>query len=203
MLNWFPCPNCYPSAGLKSLRDTLSARRPADLYLDLAVPMACHIPPGGSDYVLYRETGLKHYGCFLVLQHGSDTVELPEWASECVKGKEKKRWMNGRLWPRGSAVVIVESRDGSRTTSKTEHRKKKYVFGGWLEYMTGRQKIVETMKKKNMWPRTVCLTFFSLQDRRKDSADRRNCGAPVEKLSKILYSLVFLRQTYPNLCSQQ
>lgn len=98
--------------------------------------------------------------------------------------------MNGRWWPRGSTVVIVESRDG-RTTAKTEHRKKKYVVGGWLEYMTVRQKIVEAVKKK-ISGLAQCISFF-LQHRKRDSADRSNCRAPVEKLSKILYSLVFLR----------
>lgn len=59
------------------------------------------------------------------------------------KRNEKKCWMNGRWWSRGCIVVVVVSRDG-RTTAKTEQRKKdkKYVVGGWLEYMTQRQKIL-------------------------------------------------------------
>lgn len=40
--------------------------------------------------------------------------------------------MNGRWWPRGSIVVMVESRDG-RTTAQTKQRKKtrnKLLEGG-------------------------------------------------------------------------
>lgn len=85
ILNWFHSANCRWRAGLKSLRDTLSAGRPTDSYLDLAVPEACHIPPGGSDYVLYRETGPKHYGCF-----GLTTWVWHSWAEAWAKGNEKK-----------------------------------------------------------------------------------------------------------------
>lgn len=138
--------DCCWSAGLKSLGDTLSTGRPADLYLNFAVPDACRIPPGGSDYILYRETGLKHYGRF-----GRTTWVwhswAAAWASGCAKGNEKKCWMNGRCWPRGSSVVMVESRDG-RTTAKTKQRKKTRNMLWWLEYMTERQKIVEPVKKK-------------------------------------------------------
>lgn len=46
---------------------------------------------------------------------------------------------------------MVESRD-SRSTAKSEYREKdrniKYVVGGWLEYMTQRQKIVEPVRQK-------------------------------------------------------
>ena len=84
-----------PIAGLKSLGDTLSAGWPTDLYLDLAVPKACHIPPGGSDYVLYRETGLKHYGCFgLTTWVWHSRAAASECAKKKIKGmKRNAEWM--------------------------------------------------------------------------------------------------------------
>lgn len=88
-LNWFRSANCCWSVGLKSLGDTLSAGRPTDLYLNLAIPKACQIPPGGSDYVLYRETGVKHYGCFGLITRAWQSWAAA-WASECSKGDEKE-----------------------------------------------------------------------------------------------------------------
>lgn len=142
MLNWFRSANRCWSAGLKSLGDTLSAGWPTDLYLSLAIPKPCQIPPGGSDYVLYRETGLKHYGCFGLITWAWHS-RAAAWASERSKGNEKKCWMDGRWWPRGSIVVVAESRDG-RTTARTKQRKKTrnmLLQGGWNTWQ--RQKIVE------------------------------------------------------------
>lgn len=96
MLNWFHSANRSSSAGLKTLGDTLSAGRPADLYLDLAVPEACHIPAGGIRLRSIQGDGPEALWVFWSYNMG--LTQLSSSVSKQVffrKGNEKKNaeWM--------------------------------------------------------------------------------------------------------------
>lgn len=161
MLNWFHSANCYWSAGLKSLGDTLSAGRPSDLYLDLAVPKACHIPPRGSSYTLYRETEDWSIMGVLVLQHGSDTVEQQHNQVSVQKGiKRNAEWMaDGGLeealqsWLKtGMAVPQLKLNRGRRQETRC------WRVAGIPNRETENSWATE---KENYRPCTVCLPVLT------------------------------------------
>ena len=95
MLNWFHSANRCSSAGLKTLGDTLSAGRPADLYLDLAVPEACHIPAGGIRLRSIQGDGPEALWVFWSYNMGLTQLSSSVSKQVFSKGNEKKNaeWM--------------------------------------------------------------------------------------------------------------
>lgn len=55
------------------------------------------------------------------------------------KRNEKKCWMNGRRWPRGSIVVMVESGDGRTKTKQRKKTRNMLLEGGWNTWQRDRK----------------------------------------------------------------